>query len=48
MGVLKTIFGKRSTTKADVILALAGAFIAVVKAIDTSKQYKLEQEEKKS
>lgn len=38
--------GKRATTKADVIMACAGALIGVWKAHDTFKQYKSEQEEK--
>lgn len=40
------IFGKRSTTKADVIMAIAGAIIGVWKAHDTIKDYKEDQSEK--
>lgn len=38
--------GKKVTTKSDVILALAGALIAVWKATDTVKEFKKDHEEK--
>lgn len=45
--MLKQIFGKRATTKADVILAGAAVIIAAVKFIDVKKQYSTEQDQKK-
>lgn len=41
------MMGKRRTTKADVIMAVAGALIAVWKAHDTIKEFKSDEEEKK-
>jgi len=38
--------GKSKTTKADVIMAAAGALIAMWKVTDTYKDYKAEQEAK--
>lgn len=40
------LFGKRPTTKSDVILAIAGAVIGLWKAVDTYNEYKIEQEKK--
>lgn len=40
------LFGKRATTKSDVVMSIAMAVIGVWKAYDTSKQYKIEQEVK--
>lgn len=44
--MFKGLFGKRSTTKSDVILAIAGAVIGVWKASDTYREYKKDQENK--
>lgn len=38
------LFGKRATTKSDVILAVAAAIISVWKCADTIKEYKAEQD----
>ena len=38
--------GKKTTTKSDVILALAGALIAVWKAHDTVREFKKDEAEK--
>jgi hypothetical protein len=43
--MFKGIFGKSSTTKFDVIFAVAGALVGVWKAVDTIKDYKADQEE---
>lgn len=45
--MLKQLFGKRPTSKADVILAGAAVVIAAVKFIDVKKQYKTEQDQNK-
>jgi hypothetical protein len=37
------VFGKSSTTKVDVIMALAGGLVAVLKAADTIKDYRAQQ-----
>lgn len=41
--MFKGLLGKRTTTKSDVILALAGAIIGVWKAVDTVKEFKADQ-----
>lgn len=43
--MFKTIFSSE-TTKANVVLAVAGAVVAVMKAFDTYKDYKSDQEKK--
>ena len=43
--MFKGLFGKRSTTKSDVVLSVAGAVIAVWKAFDTYKEYQAEKVE---
>lgn len=40
------LFAKSSTTKFDVIMAVAAAVTATWKAIDTVKEYRSEQEQK--
>lgn len=44
--MFKMFFGKQSTTKADVIMALATAVIGVWKAVDTYRDYQADQLEK--
>lgn len=41
--MLKNLFGKRPTTKSDVILAAGAAVMAVWKAFDVFNEYKAEQ-----
>lgn len=41
--MFKTLFGKRPTTKSDVILAAGAAVMAVWKAFDVFNEYKSEQ-----
>lgn len=43
--MIKKLFGKTRTTKADVVMAAAGALVGVWKAIDTYRDYKIDQEE---
>lgn len=43
--MFKSLFGKRPTTKVDVILGFAAAAMAVVNAISIRNQYIEEQEE---
>jgi hypothetical protein len=45
--MFKGLLGKRTTTKADVIMAIAAALVGVWKASDTIKQYKADQESEK-
>lgn len=42
--MFKGLMGKRPTSKADVIMAIAGAIIGIWKATDTIKDYKAEKE----
>lgn len=42
--MFKRFMGKSTTTRADVVMAFAGALIGVWKAADTYKEYKLDQE----
>lgn len=42
--MIKKLFGKSRTTKADVVMAAAGALVGVWKAIDTYRDYKVDQE----
>lgn len=43
--MFKGLFGgKRATTKSDVILAFAGALIAVWKASDTYREFKKDEQ----
>lgn len=44
--MFKKLMGKSSTSKADVVMAIAGALIGVWKAADTYKDYKEDQEAK--
>lgn len=41
--MFKGLFGKRPTTKSDVILAIAGAVIGLWKAVDTYSEFKNEK-----
>lgn len=43
MSLIKSMFGKRPTTKGDVIVAVGAAIIAVFKAVDVHREYKAEQ-----
>jgi len=45
--MLGKLFGNKPTTRADVALALTGAFYAVFKAWDTTTKYKAEQKAQK-
>ena len=45
--MIRAIFGKRSTTKADVVMAIGAALVGLWKAYDTVNDYKTEQEDKK-
>lgn len=45
--MLGKLFGTKPTTRADVALALTGAFYAVFKAWDTTSKYKAEQKAQK-
>lgn len=38
------IFGKQTTTKFDVIMAVAGGLVAVMKAADTVKEYRAQKD----
>ena len=38
------LFGKSTTSKADVVFAIAGAIVAVYKAVDTYNDYKNTEE----
>lgn len=38
------LFGKRKTTKPDVIMAIAGAVVGIWKAHDTITKYKVDHE----
>ena len=42
--MFKKLFGKSTTTKADVIMAGAAAIIAVWKVIETVNDYQLDKE----
>ena len=42
------MFGKRPTSKFDVVMAIAGAVVAAWKAVDTVKDFKHEQDEKEN
>lgn len=42
--MMKQIFGKRPTTKMDVVIAFGAAIFAAAGAVDRLKQYKSEQE----
>lgn len=44
--MLNGIFGKRPTTKGDVIMAIGALAIAAFKVIDTLKEFKAEQNKK--
>jgi uncharacterized membrane protein YuzA (DUF378 family) len=46
--MIKRLFGKSGTSKADVVMAVAAGIIGVWKAVDTVKDYKNEQEEKEN
>lgn len=43
--MIKKLFSKGPTTKADVLFAVCGAIAAAWKAQDTIKQYKIDKEE---
>lgn len=42
--MFKKFMGHRPTSKADVVMAIAGAIIGIWKATDTIKDYKAEKE----
>lgn len=44
--MFKKLLGKQTTSKADVVMAVAGALIGVWKAIDTYKDYQSDIAEK--
>lgn len=44
--MLKGLFGKSKTSKADVVMAAAAALIGCWKAVDTYRDYKVDQEAK--
>lgn len=44
--MLKDLFGKRATTRVDIVLAFGAAIMAAVKAVDVLNTYKTEQQEK--
>lgn len=43
--MLKSLFGRRPTTRGDVIIAVVAAAMAIFHAVDVSHQFKTEQEE---
>lgn len=46
--MIKKLFGRGTTGKSDVVMAVAAAIIGVWKAADTYKDYKQEQENKEN
>lgn len=42
--MLSQIFGKRATTKTDVVIGIVAALAATAKAVSTVKQYKTEND----
>lgn len=46
--MIKKLFGKGTTSKADVFMACAGALVGVWKAFDTYRDYKVDQENKEN
>lgn len=42
MSIIKSMFGKRPTTKGDVIVAIGAAVLAAFKAGDVYREYKAE------
>lgn len=42
--MFKSLFGRRTTTKSDVVFGIAGAIIGIWKCLDTIKEYKADHE----
>lgn len=47
-GLFSQFMGRRTTTKGDVILAVAGVIMAATKAVDVVKQYKEDHPKKEN
>lgn len=46
--MIKKLFTKGPTSKADVIMAAAGALVGIWKAVDTYRDYKSDQEDQEN